>query len=119
MAMTDLLPIVATCDGCSACCREQESPPGYVAMIARGVSAWPDIRDRIRFERMPEALKEQLRRYIADLLAGKPRSDEACIWLDRENNRCRHYEWRPEICRNFEVGCSGCLRWREKYGDAS
>ena len=29
-----MLPIVESCEGCGACCREQESPPGYVGYIA-------------------------------------------------------------------------------------
>lgn len=39
-----------------------------------------------------------------------------CVWLNRVTGRCRHYEFRPDVCREFEVGGEACLRYREKEG---
>jgi Fe-S-cluster containining protein len=42
---------------------------------------------------------------------GKP-----CMWYDAETRRCKHYEYRPETCRDFEVGETACLNWRRTFG---
>ena len=39
---------------------------------------------------------------------------DGCTWLDRETKRCKHYEHRPMICENFEVGGLLCLEWRSE-----
>ena len=94
---------------------EQESPPGYVMIMAHN---YGDLRDKDRWARMPEELRQQLREY-GDNLRAKKRpphpTHPVCLWLDRENNRCRHYEWRPQICRDFEVGSRDCHSWRKEY----
>jgi Fe-S-cluster containining protein len=38
-----------------------------------------------------------------------------CGWLDRDNNRCRFYDFRPDICRTFEVGGKWCSQARELH----
>jgi Fe-S-cluster containining protein len=47
---------------------------------------------------------------------GKSRGDSACLWLDMETRRCRHYEWRPNCCRDFLLGDGACLSWRKQFG---
>jgi Fe-S-cluster containining protein len=44
---------------------------------------------------------------------GWPASGEDCVWYDAETRRCRHHQWRPEICEEFEVGGAGCRHVRE------
>jgi Fe-S-cluster containining protein len=29
--------------------------------------------------------------------------------------RCRHYEWRPQVCRDYELGGDACLARRREY----
>jgi Fe-S-cluster containining protein len=41
-----------------------------------------------------------------------------CLWLDPQTRTCRHYEHRPEVCREFEVGSADCRRWRRHEGIA-
>jgi Fe-S-cluster containining protein len=36
-----------------------------------------------------------------------------CFWLDQQTNRCKHYDLRPRVCREFERGGPECLAWRE------
>jgi Fe-S-cluster containining protein len=38
-----------------------------------------------------------------------------CAWLDTDSNRCRHYEFRPDICRTFEIGGKWCSAVRELH----
>jgi Fe-S-cluster containining protein len=42
--------------------------------------------------------------------------DYPCLWLDRETGRCRHYDYRPSTCRDFEPGSSDCEFARGQFG---
>ena len=35
-----------------------------------------------------------------------------CFWLT-EDGLCRHYAYRPEVCRDFVSGSKSCRKWRE------
>jgi Fe-S-cluster containining protein len=52
----------------------------------------------------PPELLEELDDYWHSLRsgAGVDRQDLQlpCFWFDRGSARCKHYEWRPAICRN-------------------
>ncbi len=117
--MTNQLPIIETCDECGACCMEQESPPGYAMLLNS-----PDMmenaelfeEDVARLRSLPDEAIAELRSYIQQLLDGVKRPDRACIWLDRSTMRCRYHEYRPMICRDFEVGSDDCIGWRKAYG---
>lgn len=95
------LPIVESCDHCGACCMQAGHPP-YI----------DDERQWLDFE-----LLALLNAYLATLEdddIGRP-----CIWLDLETRRCRHYEHRPQVCRDFQRGSDACrlVRWRYRIGD--
>jgi Fe-S-cluster containining protein len=98
------LPVL-NCDDCGACCQYMGAVP--TAMLDRdGFTPIPGCKP------LPEWLKAELR---ADWewVNRTGRSDfEPCIWFDQETRRCKHYEYRPEVCRDFEVGEEACLRWR-------
>ncbi|MDG1897765.1 MAG: YkgJ family cysteine cluster protein [Fuerstiella sp.] len=90
------LPIVESCDSCSACCVMTPIPP-----FQPGEEAVRDV---------PDELLKPIRERIAadqqfDLLP--------CVWLDTEQQRCLHYELRPEACRRFEINSDLCRlsRW--------
>lgn len=72
--------------------------------------------DAERIAAMPEALRDQLREYLRQLLDGVERPDKACLWLDQSTMKCRHHEHRPSICRDFEIGSAECHSWRDAYG---
>lgn len=111
------LPVIGSCEGCGACCREQYSPPGYVALLS-GVG-WPDEEDAARFAALPEEARRSLEEYLANRIRGGRHIDEpACIWLDLETKACRFYEHRPNICRVLKLGGRPCRRWRKEYGVA-
>lgn len=39
-----------------------------------------------------------------------------CIWLDQATMQCKHYEHRPDICRDeVKPGDEACLGWRDEY----
>ena len=115
MKQFEELPVIASCDGCGACCREQCSPPMYLAYLC-----WPDSmlrdadeEDLERFRNLPEDALQSLEAYRDQESHpdGKP-----CIWFDEESRQCKHYGHRPEICRTgLERNDEGCRRWREAY----
>lgn len=42
-----------------------------------------------------------------------------CLWFDTETKRCRHYEYRPETCRDPDVmfpGNEACRATRRHFG---
>lgn len=94
--------IPTSCDGCGACCMGQNLLPiVYPTSLLR--------------ERWPKKLKAE-----SLALLRRPytfRDGECpCVWLDRANARCMHYEHRPPPCRNMAVGSGGCLRARTREG---
>lgn len=39
-----------------------------------------------------------------------------CLWYDEETKRCRHYEHRPEVCRDaIKPGDDACLQTRRSF----
>lgn len=90
------LPIL-DCNDCGACCMEISSPPFL-----------PD-----ELNELPVDLRED---YLAQCEKIEWDDDERpCFWFDVESKRCRHYENRPEVCQEFEVGCDACHGWREQF----
>ena len=89
------------CDGCGVCC------------LAMGYPHFRRDADYAIWKGLPEELKREVDDHLAtltDLGLGKP-----CIWFDDETKQCRHYEHRPQLCRDFEIGNPHCLRLREQF----
>lgn len=108
-----------SCEGCGACCREMHSPPGWAMYAGPAADYWieradPEDEDWQIFQAIPEPVKQELREFYAnDNLDGDPH--DPCFWYDPETKGCRHYEHRPTICREFEIGEPACHRWRRLY----
>ena len=86
-----------TCDECGVCCM--------------GVNP---IFTEDEFVTIPMHLRVMLNVYM-----DSPRYSDGgnpCPWLDLCNGRCRHHEWRPDVCREFEVGGESCMRMRAEAG---
>jgi len=103
------LPVIENCNDCGACCREQGGLPiSYYIGILKG-------RDN---HKPPPALLAEMEATLAEWRRGFfPPDGSPCIWYDAETKRCKHYEHRPDICRDgLKVGDDGCRRWRRQYG---
>jgi Fe-S-cluster containining protein len=100
------LPTVTDCGQCGVCCTEQAGLP-----ISWYLGAYP-LGDK---GTLPGALLAEMEATLAEWQAGFfPPDHSPCVWYDAATRRCRHYEHRPQICRDFEVGGEGCLRWRAR-----
>lgn len=115
------LPVIQNCDGCGACCMQQGSPPGYL-MVMNWNPAWGDMSgvedmkaDIERFKKLPAEALRILKDYEKAVLKNATAEDMPCVWLDLNTKRCRFHEHRPQICRDFEIGCKGCRSWREMF----
>ena len=108
----------ASCDGCGACCRRNGSPPllynsGLSARDADGCERHP-----FRPPDLPVALIAQ----IDALFLGLHRGQEPpgpCCWYDAATARCRHYELRPQVCRDYERGSVACVSDRAAEATSS
>ena len=105
------LPLIDSCDDCGACCMGQSALPIHLA---------GDYFTLESVKPLPEWLRAELRdlgdKFDRD---GFPADNAPCIWFDAESRRCRHYEYRPEICRDEVVpGDEGCRLWRAEKGIA-
>jgi Fe-S-cluster containining protein len=108
------LPVVteSDCKGCGACCRHVGHP-----MFMR----WVDEHGKEHSEdpywlALPEPLKRRHRLYMR-LLEESGIGDDyglPCYWLEPDGT-CRHYEYRPDCCRDFEMGEERCLWFRRKH----
>lgn len=79
-------------DGCGLCCAEQGTPP----ML-------PDERAKLPPELLWD-IHEHADRYDRGL---------PCLWFDTTTKRCRHYEYRPQACREAVLpGDEHCNEFR-------
>jgi len=90
---------VLTCEGCGVCCTYCGCPPGYM------VKEW-------RPADLPTELHRQLDDLAARVEAGEKIDGSPCAWWDQATKKCKHYEFRPKMCRDFEPGSIDCQRVR-------
>lgn len=118
MAATDP-PVVTDCSGCGACCESMSYPPFYTRFPQ---GSTPDDRQDPAWVRLlderPDLVadvergyhdREARRRALDDPSLD---FDEPCHWYDPASRQCRHYEYRPLVCRDFAVGGADCLALR-------
>ena len=102
------LPQVTDCHDCGACCTEQGALPitWFVGRMQFGnpQSLPPELKAE---------LEQQLRHFIATEF---PPDGSHCVWYDTDKRQCKHHEFRPELCREFEVGGKSCHAWRQRKG---
>ena len=109
-----LTVISCTDQPCGACCTEQAALPvsWYLGYCAFG--------DR---KTLPPKLLADLQSMLDDFMDDEfPADGSPCVWFDAETRRCKHYEFRPDVCREENVvpGNESCLLWRAAKGiDAS
>jgi Fe-S-cluster containining protein len=76
--------------------------------ILRPVGGADSVADYDRLRAAPAAAQ-------AVYLANYGTSNVPCAWLNEVEKRCEYYDFRPDICRSFEVGGKWCSRLRELH----
>jgi len=80
------------CGGCGLCCAEQGTPP---------------------FTRCDDDCPPPELEWDVETHAGRYDDGLPCLWYDTEDKRCRHYDHRPQACREAVVpGDESCDGFR-------
>ena len=98
------LPIL-NCDDCGACCMDVCCPPFL----------GPDDPELVS---LPDHVREDYDHGMAEQQRIGWSHSRPCFWLDPETKRCRHYDYRPIICRRFPAGGVDCLLLHGEVLDA-
>ena len=103
----------ASCVACGLCCEGNGSPVTLYASRPEWHSQHP-----YRPPGLPEELIREIDEHFGGLFRGQE-PPERCLWFDVEARRCRHYEWRPQVCRDYELGGFACLASRSAWIDTN
>ena len=104
------------CSDCKGkCCRHMVAPPftlmwnGYETL--EPVEECHNWIDYEHWMAMPQSLKTE---YRDRAMARRGRDEESpCHWLT-QSGRCANHEFRPDVCRDFEVGGEDCMETRKR-----
>lgn len=104
------LPVPTSCAepvACGVCCHGQEAlPVGY------WLSGLGDADRRV----LPGWLRAELVALMFHFdQHGWPADGQDCVWFDAEARRCRHHQYRPEVCEEFKMGGESCRGVREMH----
>lgn len=104
------LPILGptSCEGCGQCCLGIGSP--IVLYVSRREANGPHP---FRPADLPMALINEIDAHFSGLVRGQE-PQEQCLWYDSASRRCRHHEYRPQLCRDYELGGRACLSLRRE-----
>ena len=57
--------------------------------------------------------RDEINFNFSGLLRGQE-PQETCLWFDLQTRLCKHHEYRPQVCRDYEIGGRECLRERRE-----
>lgn len=98
-----------SCEGCGLCCEGIGSPVLLYASGQQTVEPHP-----FRPPGLPRELIDKIDAHFLGLARGQE-PQERCLWFNPETHRCNHYEWRPQVCRDYELGGRACLALRRPF----
>lgn len=109
--MSPSLPVLTpdTCDACGLCCEGIGSP--VLVYQSRPHEAGPHP---FRPPGLPQHLIDEIDAHFLGLTRGQE-PQATCLWYDPATRRCKHYEWRPMVCREYELGGKACLELRRPF----
>lgn len=106
------LSVISNCNDCGACCQHM----GITPVVLVSGFAGPDYG----VNPLPEDLAEELRGILIKVQAGEDvgqGDDKPCIWFDQKKRQCRHYDYRPIVCRDaIKPGDPDCRKIRVDCG---
>jgi len=137
------LPVIrqakpSDCHGCGVCCFHM-GYPAFELPVAQRTEAElesdpelqqlakdPRMRKRLtsgtpgekNWHNLTDDLRTEWEEFVRAYQPPSPGElDPPCFWLNEETRLCKHHEYRPNVCRNFAIGSTGCLDWRRFYSD--
>lgn len=104
----DLLPLLPpdSCETCGLCCQGIGSPVLIYATRPGLPTPHP-----FRPANLPQELIEEVDQNFAGLVRGQE-PQERCLWFNPVTLKCQHYEYRPQVCRDYELAGRACLQRR-------
>ena len=88
--------------GCGICCTRIGLPP-FETPLGETTPVLPEeLIEELQRELDGRQLGVDVRAQVVG--AVRPVQPGPCFWLDPEMRRCKHYEHRPQICRDFVCG---------------
>ena len=99
----------ASCDECGLCCLGIGSP----VLLYQTRSNEPEPHP-FRPADLPESLIQEIDANFAGLSRGQEPLEQ-CLWYDTVAHSCKHYQWRPALCHEYELGGAECLRLRKPF----
>jgi Fe-S-cluster containining protein len=100
-----------SCDGCGLCCLGIGSPVLWYASHYQTLTGHP-----FRPAGLPQQLIDEIDTAFDGLMRGQE-PQEQCLWFNATTRKCRHYEWRPQVCKDYELGGTACLTARSPHSD--
>jgi Fe-S-cluster containining protein len=95
-----------SCEGCGLCCEGIGSP--VLLYQSRPGESGPHP---FRPPGFPPELIDEIDEHFLGLSRGEE-PQEQCLWYDSRTRRCKQYGWRPQVCRDYELGGPACLNLR-------
>lgn len=109
METSSLKPAPTSCEGCGQCCQGIGSPVLLYASRKDFGESHP-----YRPADLPVELIAEIDEHFSGLLRGQEPQGQ-CLWYDPARRSCRHYEWRPQVCKDYELAGRACLQLRRLY----
>lgn len=97
------LQAAVECSGCGVCCMHMSLPPYNAAEEA-------DLPKEVAFDLGHCRDAKRMQENAHGIL------DQSCAFFDWTTRRCIHYDHRPQVCKDFEVGSYDCREIRLKAG---
>jgi uncharacterized protein len=97
------------CKNCGLCCMHMRTPP----FLGPTDPQWNELADELKREIESWVIGPSPRYELMVKFDGKV---NPCIWLDLVSGKCKHYELRPDVCRDYEVGNQSCRTIRREVG---
>jgi Fe-S-cluster containining protein len=100
-----------SCEGCGACCMHMGYPP-FAGMFTEPEAMSRSDPEWLALYRVDPKLALKARE---GAIAKRGDNRQPCLWLDLTTFKCKHYEHRPAVCRDFERGSDACLEHRKVW----
>jgi Fe-S-cluster containining protein len=105
------------CNNCGLCCMHMRTPPFIGVTDPRWQAMPQELRDELSVWLSYDEKKKKVVEAPRYTLAQRKYGDDLpCLWLNVATGKCRHYEFRPDVCRDYQPGNGSCRELRRSVG---